>query len=99
LDTRARGYTCADSVQEDEHRRGGVQPAAGEGQGGRLRREQAAQDAAGRPAARERRRAHRQQGRLVVQVALREMIINGQRACGVLAVLTSLSVYILCQAQ
>ena len=54
----ARACVCADSVQEDEHRRGGVQPAGGAGKGGRLRREQAAQDAAGRPAAGERRRAH-----------------------------------------
>jgi hypothetical protein len=80
LDTCAR--VDADSVQEDEHRRGGVQPAAGEGQGGRLRREQAAQDAAGRPAAGGRRRAHRH------QVALREMITLYQRPaclCGLLA--------------
>ena len=63
-------------MQEDEHRRGGVQPAGGAGQGGRLRREQAAQDAAGRPAAGERRRAHRHQGGLVVQVALRQMIVH-----------------------
>ena len=59
-----------DPVQEDAHRGGGVQPAAGEGQGGRLRRGQAAQDAAERPAAGERCRAHRQQRDLVVQVAL-----------------------------